>query len=125
MSPALSNEAAAEWRGHWKLVMAATVGATMMSIALTSLGAFIGPLEQAFGWKRAQISSGTLLFSVASIFLAPVLGGMIDRWGPRPFAVAGCTLTGMAFAAFGSVTNSIVHWLALWALFSAVRNLAG
>jgi MFS family permease len=119
----MSPNAAAEWRSHWKLVMAAMVGASMMSIALLSLGAFIGPLEQSFGWERAEISSGPLLFSIASIFLAPVLGSMIDRWGPRPFALAGTALTGLAFAAFSTVTHSIVHWLALWALFAIAAQL--
>lgn len=119
----MSSEGAAEWRNHWKLVLSGMIGASMMSIALLSLGAFIGPLTQTFGWERAQISSGPLLFSIASIFLAPVLGSMIDRWGPRPFALAGTALTGLAFAAFSTVTNSIVNWLALWAVFAIAAQL--
>jgi MFS family permease len=106
-----------EWRASWRVVVASFFGISMAGIAITSMGAFIGPLEQAFGWKRAEISSGLTVFAVAGIILGPFLGRMIDRWGPRRFGVIGSFLCGAAFAGFGTVSNSILHWLALWVVF--------
>ncbi len=109
---------AEEWRRHWKLALSAFVGASMMSIAVPSLGAFMVPLEQEFGWTRAQMSSGLMIYAVLGVLCSPFLGNMIDRWGPRRFAVPGVILCGLAFALFGTVTGSAWHLLALWLVFS-------
>ncbi len=109
---------AEEWRRHWKLALSAFVGASMMSIAVPSLGAFMVPLEQEFGWTRAQMSSGLMIYAVLGVLCSPFLGNMIDRWGPRRFAVPGVIFCGLAFALFGTVTGSAWHLLALWLVFS-------
>jgi MFS family permease len=95
----------------------------MSSIGLSSLGAFMAPLEQEFGWKRAEISSGLAIYSIAGVLFAPVLGSLVDRWGPRRFGVLGVIACGAAFAAFGTTSNAIVGWLALWALFSIAAQV--
>jgi MFS family permease len=112
-----------EWHSHWKLVLASALGASMMAIALSSLGAFIAPLQQAFGWGRAQISAALWVYSVSGVILAPVFGGMLDRWGPRRFGVPGVLLAGAAFALFGTATGSLVLWFGLWTLYSVIAQI--
>ena len=48
--------AAQEWKGHWTLVLAAMAGMSFYSVVTYSLGTFIEPLENQFGWSRARIS---------------------------------------------------------------------
>jgi MFS family permease len=119
----MSAEAREEWRSHWKLVLASAIGASMMAIALSSLGAFIAPLQQAFGWGRAEISAALWVYSVSGVVLAPLFGSMLDRWGPRRFGVPGVLLAGVAFALFGTATGSIVQWFGLWILYSVVAQI--
>ncbi len=117
-----SAEAREEWRAHWKLVVASAFGASMMSIATTSLGAYMAPLEHEFGWSRAEVSSGLTLFAVAGVVFAPVLGILVDRWGPRRFGVPGIMICGATFALFSTATASIAYWFALWFLFSVAAQ---
>ena len=119
----MKAEAREEWRSHWKLVLASALGASILSIALSSLGAFIAPLQQAFGWGRAQISAALWVYSVSGVILAPVFGGMLDRWGPRRFGVPGVLLAGGAFALFGTATGSIVQWFGLWIVYSVIAQI--
>jgi hypothetical protein len=43
----------------------------------------MAPLENEFGWSRAQISSGLTISSLVSVSSAPVMGLVIDRVGAR------------------------------------------
>ncbi|ATE63842.1 hypothetical protein [Rhizorhabdus dicambivorans] len=56
-----------EWQAAWPTVVAAAVGQAFCTSHIYSLGLFIAPLEQQFGWSRTQITSGYLLLSAASI----------------------------------------------------------
>jgi MFS family permease len=58
-------------------------------------------LSAAFGWSRASISAGMLIFAVVSTPLVPFAGALADRFGSRPRADPGVVLTGGAFAASG------------------------
>src|SRR3546814_16814196 len=56
----ISAEGKSEWRAHWRVVFASIVGIMIAQTHIYSLGVMNGPLEQAFGWGRAQINSGIL-----------------------------------------------------------------
>lgn len=114
--------AAAEWRGHWPLVAASMLGMSFFSLITYTLGTFIEPLEQQFGWSRAQISLGLTIFTAVNFFGGPLIGGVIDRFGTRRIAIPAMALTGMAFAAFSFANGSIAQWLALW-LVLAVASM--
>lgn len=62
---------------------------------------FLLPLSEAFGWKRAQVSSVYSIYLVVTGVSAPLTGMVLDRWGPRvvyPLGLAllgtGCLLAG-------------------------------
>ena len=55
-------------------------------------GALIKPFEAEYGWNRGSISLAVALSILAYGFGAPLAGGLIDRFGPRRIAIAGCTL---------------------------------
>jgi MFS family permease len=115
--------ARAEWRAHWKLVAASTIGGSLMGLGVTSFGAFIAPLEQTFGWTRAEVTAGLTIFAFAGVLFSPLLGGVVDRWGPRRFGVPGVLLAGAAFALFSTATPSILYWGVLWFIYSAIAQI--
>src|SRR5258705_9344542 len=67
-------------------------------------GQFIHPLAIAFTWSVATVSSMSLVRSITSIFVTPVVGRITDRIGSRPVMIAGALLCGggvIALAFFG------------------------
>jgi MFS family permease len=105
------------------LVAASTIGGSLMGLGVTSFGAFIAPLEQAFGWTRAEIATGLTIFAFAGVIFSPLLGGLVDRLGPRRLGVPGVLLAGAAFALFSTATPSIVVWGILWFIYSAIAQI--
>ncbi|WP_235037863.1 MULTISPECIES: MFS transporter [unclassified Novosphingobium] len=113
-------DASSEWRQHWTLVLAASVGFAFHSLATYSTGLFIEPLHAEFGWSRAQITGGLTIAALSTIPLSIPVGALIDRWGVRRLALPGIVLTSVAIAAFGSTGSSIFHWLGLWGFYALV-----
>jgi MFS family permease len=87
------------------------------------MGAFMEPVQDAFRWSRAEYSSGLSVYAVVGVVLAPLIGVLIDRRGPRLVAVIGCLLVGVAFALLATASSSILWWLALWVIFASACQL--
>ena len=115
--------AAAEWRAHWPLVMASSLGFTMIGVANFSLGPFMAPLQKAFSWSRSEITSGFSIYAVTCVICQPIVGRMIDRVGPRRIALTGLALTGCALSLFAAANGSLTDWLLLWLVYSLSAQL--
>ena len=115
--------AAQEWRTHWPLVLAAMLGVSWMAAPAVSLGLFIEPLQNEFGWTRGDISFGMTLYAFIGTPLVPFAGALIDRFGSRRMAIPGLFLNGLAFAAFGLLTPSLWHWMAAWVIYTLTQLL--
>ncbi|CAN7313142.1 MFS transporter [Phenylobacterium sp. LjRoot225] len=122
-TPSNPDEAAAEWRAHWPLVLAAMAGVSFYSVGSYTTGLFMEPLGREFGWSRAQISIGLTITSLMTIPLSPVVGAVIDRWGSRRLAIPGVALAIATIAAFGLANGSIAQWILLWTLFGVASLL--
>ena len=107
-----------EWREGWPLVLASVVGTSVTSIMVYSLGVLMGPLQQQFGWSKAEISSGLLINSIVTVVLAPFAGRLIDRFGPRRICLPGLVLFTCAYAALATTNGSLWQWRILWVFLS-------
>jgi len=87
------------------------VGGVSMNLALGTLYAwsvFVLPLEQEFGWTRAQ-TSWTFTIAIVTFATSFVLAGRLqDRRGPRLCALLGAGLVGLGFL-LSSFTQSLLH----------------
>jgi OFA family oxalate/formate antiporter-like MFS transporter len=98
------------------------VGGVCMNLALGTLYAwsvFVLPLEQEFGWTRAQTS---WTFTIAIVTFAAsfiVAGRLQDLRGPRICAAIGGTLVGVGFI-LSSFTSSLTY---LYLIFGVVVGL--
>jgi predicted MFS family arabinose efflux permease len=110
-------DARAEWRRRWPLVMAAVIGFSFHSVMTSFSSIFIGPIGEEFGWSRTQVTSGMTLSSVIGTIISPFYGVLLDRWGTRVFAIPGLVMKSAVMASFALMSNSIVHWLAMWLLY--------
>jgi len=118
-----AGAAAAEWRAHWTVVLAAMLGYSAVGMGIYSLGAFVEPLHKAFGWNRTLITSGTMVFAITSVVCQPLVGRLIDRVGPRRIALCGVTLTSISLALFATANGSAAGWLLLWLVYSLCIQL--
>lgn len=79
-----------EFRQGWPLVLsaAAGVGLGITGLVFYTLGIFIGPLTEEFGWSRTSLASATILTTLTTLFLGPVVGRLADRFGGRKVGLA-------------------------------------
>ncbi len=105
-----------EWRRHWKVIVPSFLGIMLITAHAHALGVMIRPLEQEFGWPRAQISAGFLFISMSALLVGPLLGSAVDRVGPRKIGLFGVPLYACALASLSLANSSILSWWALWAL---------
>lgn len=110
----VSNAGAAEWRAGWSLPLVSAIGYAAGIAYLYSLGVFIEPLEQEFGWSRVAVTSGLTIVSALFVFLAPFTGMFIDRWGARRVALPGMIFYCVALAGLSLASSSIWSWWGLW-----------
>ncbi len=110
--------AESEWKAGWRVVAASMVGFMLASFYTYTFGAFIGPIEQEFGWSRAQISIGLSVITLSAAILTPMLGWVIDKVGPRRVAIPGAIGFALTYGLLGLTTENIWTWWGIWFLLS-------
>ena len=108
------STAAAEWRAHWPLTVAAMVGFSTIGLQSYGFGAFAGQVEKAFNWTRAETMFGVTVAMFLGIFLNMAVGLIIDRFGSRRVAIAGLFALPGAFALLGTASGTAANWWLLW-----------
>lgn len=84
------------------------LGGLSMTLALGTLYAwsvFVTPLENEFGWKRAQTSTVFTLAVVMFALSLLVAGRLQDRFGPFWLAISGSVLITLSFFLFAHTTS--------------------
>ena len=81
-----------------------------------SFGLYIGPLENEFGWTRAQVSVGFSVALLVSGVTSPFVGRWIDVRAPRSSILLGTLLASLTYLLL-AVTSSLWQWY----LFNAVN----
>ena len=77
------------------------VGASVLISLYTAGTIFYGftfifePIADEFGWSYTQISLGASLRGMETGLLAPLLGILTDRWGPRRLVFGGAVITSL------------------------------
>lgn len=114
-----------EWRAGWKVLGAAMLCYICSTMPLTVLGALVKPLSAEFGWSRAAITSAFLITAVGTLFLAPVVGHLVDRIGPRRVALFGLPVMALGPIAISMAGPSLWTWYACWAIHAFCQAWAG
>ncbi|MDG2003286.1 MAG: MFS transporter [Novosphingobium sp.] len=107
-----------EWRRNWPLLAAATAALSFGAVPVATLGIFMQPLQDAFGWSRTTITFGLMVFAFVTTPLSPFAGALVDKFGARAIGVPGLALAGISFAAFSLVGGSFAMWVTAWIVYS-------
>jgi len=101
------------------------VGYCCMPLPLVVLGVMIKPLSALYGWPRASTTVAILMTATGTMLLAPVMGHVVDRIGPRRMGLVGLVLLAGSIAGIGLCGPSIWSWYLAWAIYAAVQPAAG
>ncbi len=115
-----------EWRRYWVLPVAGAVGYSMAGLQTYAIGPFIMPLEQEFGWSRAEVMIGLTISNLIGFACNLATGVAVDRLGPRRVGLTGLFVKAGAFALLATATGSVLNWSLLWVLvaFGAVMTMS-
>lgn len=107
-----------EWKDGWRLALSSMAGMALTPLVLYTLGLFIQPLEKEFGWSRAFVSSGLTVNAIVAVTLAPFVGMLVDRIGPRRVGIVGVISFCVAFGLLSLNSGSKVQWWFQWLLIA-------
>jgi MFS family permease len=108
-----------EFQRGWRVLLASFIGMVVQPAAYFSLGTMMTPLIHEFGWSRAQIVGVGALSAVLSIFIAPFVGALLNRYGPRRVALIGFATYPLAIASAALVGPRIEGWWLVWLFIAA------
>ena len=93
-------------------------------LIVTGLTVFDESLLKEFGWSRGELKLRDLITLVLAGWMAPFLGAVIDRVGPRKLILAGLVLLSILYAAYANI-QSLAHIYLIHVGFAAVLVAAG
>jgi MFS family permease len=103
---------------RWWVVFGATLSMLVAQgpVILYTLGLFIKPLNQEFGWDRASISAAGGLGAISSAIAIPFVGWLIERWGIRPILLPIVVLSASSIALIALTPHSVGVFMLLFAI---------
>ena len=105
-----------EFRFGWKVVLASTIGIGfgMSPLPFYTIGVFAIPLNAEFGWGQGDILIGLAVFTGVAFFMAPTIGLIADRIGPRRVVLFSILSFGLSMMAFALNNGSFALYLIIW-----------
>jgi MFS family permease len=108
----------------WRVVLAACLGvmAGFGSLFVYTFAVFVKPLSAEFHWNREAISLGFGLAAITLGLISPLLGRLIDRFGPRRIILPCMTVFACAIASLALLRPQISQFYATCILIGLVGN---
>ena len=75
--------------GWWIVLAGATMMLMMGTFSYYGMGIFLTPILETNGWQAAQIATALSIARLEGGVMAPLMGYLIDRFGPRLLMLAG------------------------------------
>jgi len=100
------------------LVFACTLGNFLcVTPTVTAVfGLFLVPIASEFAWKRAQVSAGLSILTLANAVFFPLAGWLADRYGTRGVVLAGNLMLGAAILGLSRATANMALFYTLFFL---------
>ena len=114
----------------WWVLLACVVGLVVGpgQFAVGSLGLFVIPLHNEFGWSRTELYLSSTMLTVALIFFMPLKGRLVDRFGGRLILFPSMLVIGIGLAAIPLFLKELWHILFIFfvmgSLGAAANSLA-
>jgi MFS family permease len=83
---------------------------------LGSLGLFMKPLAEEFGWSRSEISACITVFTIASAICFPLIGRLIDKFGAKKILLPSMLFLALLLSSISLFVTEIWHLLIVFLL---------
>jgi MFS family permease len=103
--------------GWWVVIACAVIQFYLGGTFFQGFSALFNPIADEFNWSYAAISLAFTFRGFESGIMAPVVGILVDRFGPRRLMVTGVVISGLGFWFFSRID-------ALWNFYGAFLFLA-
>lgn len=91
--------------GWWMVAACLTVAVVAWALGLFGSSVYLHAVTQARGWSIGLVSSAITLFYLIAAGALMLVGGGIDRFGPRPVFALGALLLAAGVAGIGQVSQ--------------------
>ena len=111
-----------EFRRGWRALLASSIGngAGLSGLAFYTFGVFVVPLVEYFGWPQGQVVGAASSLIIGTAITAPIIGGLIDRYGVRRVGIASMALLAIGYALLTQVAGSVANFYAAWLALSLI-----
>lgn len=110
----------AEFRFGWPVVFASAIGIGlgMSPLPFYTIGVFVAPYMQEFGWTTTQILACFPIFTFTALFMSPVIGQLTDMYGARRVALTSVFLFSLTMMSFSLQNGSLAAYYTIWFLLA-------
>jgi len=111
-----------EFQRGWRVLTASFlgIGVSMVSLLYYSAGVFIRPLEETFGWSRAEIGFSGIVGVITLTIMAPVIGRAVDQFGIRTIATTSLVLYAFGIFALSAMDGDLWHYYVIVVFYTIV-----
>jgi MFS family permease len=108
----------------WRVVFAACLGvmAGFGSLFVYTFTVFVKPLGAAFGWNRESVSLGFAIAAMTVGLSSPLIGRLIDRFGPRRIILPCMMVFGCGIASLGLLGSGLWQFYLTCFVIGVVGN---
>jgi OFA family oxalate/formate antiporter-like MFS transporter len=108
----------------WRVVLGACLGvmAEFGSLFVYTFAVFVKPLGAQFGWNRESVSLGFAIAALTVGLSSPLIGRLIDRFGPRRIILPCMSVFGCAVASLALLHSGLWQFYATCFVIGLVGN---
>ncbi len=99
--------------GWWIAGASAAIILVAAGVFYYGFGLLVDPLRQEFGWSTVAVAAAFSVRSEVSAFGAPLVGVLVDRFGPRAVITAGIIAVALGFLALSMVGDLVSFYAAI------------
>ena len=110
------SESSIRYEG-WRVAAASAAGVFFAAVVVYGFGVLLKPLTVEFSWSRETTAAAYSCYALASALAAPLIGRLLDRYGPTRVAVPCIVLCGAGIAQLSTLSGSRLQ---LYGIFTAL-----
>lgn len=103
--------------GWWIVGLGFFLATLSAGSAFYAFGLFIVPFQEDFGWGRGAVSGAISLHFLIVGLSGPIVGRLMDRYGPRYLLLFGLALAGVSYLLLSFISSLLLLYI-LWGVLA-------
>jgi sugar phosphate permease len=108
--------------GWWVVTGCFLIALYIGGVVYYGFTAVFEPIASEFGWSYAQVSIAASLRGLETGLLAPIIGLLVDRWGPRKLMFFGVTVVGIGLMLLSGVSSLVTFYAVFFLIAIGTSN---